>query len=545
MDKSSQLKRIQHDWRSPPWVGALVLFLIAAGLFTWWSWSPTFRDPDSFYHLRLAELLMKNRMATVDFLWLPFTTLADAYVDHHFLYHLFLVPFIYVFGSFLGMKIATVLLAAMTIGLFYLILRSAGVRYPSIYALFLLTNADFAFRMSLSKAPSVAFLLLFFGFWCLLQKKWKPLFIAGFLFVWAYGGFLLLLVTAIIHLLVTITLRLVAPPPKPKKIAKTILHESRFVLATGAGILAGLLLHPSFPQHFAFYWEQIIQIGLINYQEIIGVGGEWYPKSFQDITVGPLLVSGLLLIAIGFASRRLQQLKAIDWTALIMTVIFFLFTLKSQRYIEYYVPWAVLTAALLLHQAGIEEYFKKAKHTATLAWNKSELHKSLLVLSAVTVIVMTGGLMLRSVQETHISSQNGIPYERFAQAGQWLREHSTKGDLVFHSDWDEFPILFYNVTRDQFIAGLDPTFFYKKNEDLYWKWVNITTGKTEENILEIIQKDFDARFVFIENGHNEMQRNIILDGRFKEVYHDEEATIYRVPRKKVEPQTSEALLLLE
>src|SRR5215203_3460716 len=53
-------------------------------------------DPDGYYHIRWSRLLWENLPSgrLPSFVWLPLTILnRDAYVDHHFLFHLLQIPF--------------------------------------------------------------------------------------------------------------------------------------------------------------------------------------------------------------------------------------------------------------------------------------------------------------------------------------------------------------------------------------------------------------------------------------------------------------------
>lgn len=506
-----------------------MLFVLAALLFTWWIAAPTFTDPDSFYHLKIADMMIKNRAAITEFPWLQFTTLTDTYSDHHLLYHIFLIPFILLFNKIVGMKVATVVLAAATVAFFYFMLRRLQVRYAFLFSLLLLFTSGFAFRMALSKAPSVGFLFLMGGFFLILTNKRKLLAILSFFYVWAYGGFLLLPVVAFVHNAVGVGRwawqHKAVPSPR-----QLITHFAD-TLITVAGIAAGLLIHPSFPKHFQFYWQQVIQIGLVNYQDIVSVGGEWYPTSLQDLLTSPLLLTSLVIIAgVAWVATAKKQTQA-STTTLIMTLIFFLFTLKSQRYIEYYIPWGYLFAALSLTASGLLTKFKSVKEAVQQGWKGDALQRTVTILVAAYVLIMIPGIMLTDAKRLSNQLHNGIPVDRFAKVGTWLREHSTKGDIIFHNDWDDFPALFYNVARDRFIVGLDPTFMYNKNPELYKTWAAITRGEKADNLLEVIQGDFRARFVLIDHEHDAMRNNIIADGRFKQVYEDHEVTVFRVPRK--------------
>jgi len=384
--------------------------------------------------------------------------------------------------------------------------------------------------MALSKAPSVGFLFLIGGFILILKNKIKPLILLSFFFVWAYGGFLLLPIVAFIYNAVGVFTAF----QKEKKFPapKALFHHFHHTIAITGGIIVGLLIHPSFPTHFTFYWQQIFQIGLVNYQDMIGVGGEWYPTEFSQLLTSPLLLTSLIIMAlVAFVLTRQKQTQA-SKTALIMTVIFFVFTLKSKRYIEYYIPWGFLFAALSLHASGILDRYRSILRAVRKGWNGDSFAKAITVLAVLYVTVMIPGIMVTDASRITTELHAGIPVDRYQKVGNWLKEHSTKGDIIFHNDWDDFPPLFYNAARDRFIVGLDPTFMYNYNPELYHTWVDITRGDKSDNLLEVIQGDFQARFVLVDDDHKQMKRNIIADGRFKKVYQDNEVTLFRVPRKQ-------------
>ncbi len=527
--------RIKKFWLDHTWVEGLLLFCSATAICAFWISGPVFSDPDSFYHIKLTELMLHRHRAITDFPWLAFTTLKDAYVDHHLLYHILLMPFVWLWGGVVGIKVATALLFGACITLFYTVLRSLRVRFSFLFALMLLFTEDFAFRLSLAKAPSIGFLFLVGGYALLVHRKHRLLALLSVFFVWAYGGFLLLPILATLHATIILigTLLHSGRWPSLREVARIYIPT----WATAGGTIVGLLIHPSFPKHFQFYWQQIVQIGLVNYRDVIGVGGEWYPTPLNDLLSSPILLTTLLVIAILSAVRMRKAPTTATWTAIIMTGVFCAFTLKSQRYIEYYVPWGYLSAALLLRDSGIL-YHTNRFRAAIRRFRTEDLLPSVSgILIASYVCIFVPGIMITNATQTNSALHRGDSIHRLAPTMDWLRNHSTKGDVLFHNDWDDFPILFYHVTRLRYIVGLDPTFMYTYNPELYWKWVDITIGKQKDQLLEIIQQDFGARFVLVDSDHPELYENMINDGRFTIVYHDSEATIFRVPRPQG-PQTT-------
>lgn len=521
--------RFKQFWLQHAWVGMVLVFVIAAVVFTVITATPSFKDPDSFYHLKMAELMMKRREAVTAFPWLQFTTLGKSYADHHLLYHVALVPFIAVFGNIVGMKVATVLLAASVIMLCYALLRSFHVRWALVWSMVLVASPGLLFRLSLAKASGVALLFLIGGWWCITTRRYGLLGIISFFYVWAHGGFPLLAITAIIIAVILLLHRLLIEERRIDK--QLLLRALTPVGIVLMGTTLGMVIHPSFPNHLTFYWQQIVEIGAVNYHAIIGVGQEWLPRSFHELIADEVLVISLLLISgiAGVATLKKQQPASLS--AAVLAVGFLLLTLKAQRYIEYFIPWAILASALTLHYAGVLDEIRQLPKKTRQWWHSTVLTQTTIIVGLLIILVALPGTAAVSVVNTWRTHQNGIPNTRYAGATDWLKQHSTKGDVVFHSDWDDFPILFYNVGRARYIVGLDPTFLYRRNEELYWKWVNITIGKQTERVFETIKQDFKARFVFIEQDHTAFKQVVENDSRFIKAYEDSEAVIYRIPRQ--------------
>lgn len=128
-------------------------------------------------------------------------------------------------------------------------------------------------------------------------------------------------------------------------------------------------------------------------------------------------------------------------------------------------------------------------------------------------------------------SMQGHDLSRFQKSAEWMARYSKAGDIVFHSSWDEFPILFYFNSTNFYISGLDPTFFYRKDAALYQKYIDITLGKETQEVVQTVKEIFHSRYVFVQKkDHEAMSRLFRNDFRFTLAYEDEEAEVYLVPR---------------
>ena len=311
------------------------------------------------------------------------------------------------------------------------------------------------------------------------------------------------------------------PPAILRNWARQKIHKQNFLLllSAGGGLLAGIFFNPYFPKNLDFYWQQTFKIALVNYQSVIGVGGEWYPYGIQDLFAAALPFSLLLLFALaGFVFFYKKQ-PASAWFFFILSFLFFILTLKSRRYVEYFIPLALCFSALSLN------VFLEAltKNLSKILPPRYVLPLPLFILLAISPI------FARDLMSVKNSYQKGLPFEKFAEPARWLEQNSQAGDIVFHSDWDEFPLLFYYNDKDYYLAGLDPTFMYQYNPALYRRWADYTTGKTRAGLYLTIKNVFKAKYVFVDIKQNQaFDRNLADNFNFKKVFENGEAKIYQL-----------------
>ncbi|MBI4426124.1 MAG: hypothetical protein HY567_00960 [Candidatus Kerfeldbacteria bacterium] len=523
------------------WVGYLIVFSLAFILFAYWQHLPLYADPDSFYHAKLAVLLRDGQFVT-DFAWLPFTTLAQTYADQHFLYHLLLVPFVSLTDPLIGLKLATVVLGALMALTFYWFLRRWQIPWALATTVVLLLVNPFSFRMNLAKASSLSLTLLLIGIAAAFAYRPWVLGLLAFCYVWFYGGFPLLVVATLTFAVVSYLHKRFVRRENPN----LLLHRIRALLgrlfrhrrvrrlnlrmavAVLAGTGLGIVLNPFFPANLRFYLDQFVRIGIVNYQKTIGVGGEWYPYGFIDLMANTVLVSIPLVITIVlfFLNWRKQSTRSI--TLALLWLFFFLLTLKSRRYVEYYVPFALLFVAFSLHDSLRHVRFRDLWFRVRAWFLRSGWARIGIVAFATYVAIVLPTVVVRDLVSERRDLAHGFRLDLFADESRWIAEHSHPGAVVFHSDWDEFPTLFYFNSYNRYIAGLDPTFLYLEDPTRYRQWANVTLGKETGDVYEIIRGSFNADFVFVEHDHQAMDRLIAADDRFSLVYDGPDAKVYQV-----------------
>jgi hypothetical protein len=55
------------------------------------------------------------------------------------------------------------------------------------------------------------------------------------------------------------------------------------------------------------------------------------------------------------------------------------------------------------------------------------------------------------------------PHDQYTKGIEWMRTHVPAGQVVFNTDWDDFPKLFYYDPTHAYVSGLDPTYLYDRD----------------------------------------------------------------------------------
>lgn len=519
-------------------VAPVIVVVLSGSLFTALVASDVFADPDAFYHARMA-LLIREQGIVRDFPWLPFTELARHYADQHFLYHLFLTPFVSFPDPLTGLKIATVVLATGFLLVFFLVLRSLHVSAALPGTLALLLISPFTFRLALAKGNAFALIFLFLVLWCLFHQRPRTLALVSFLFVWSYGGFPLAIVAAVAFLVgsligdalerrhhpVGILERLF--PFVSERLRPSVPHALRLLAAVTIGILLGLIVNPFFPENLPFLYNQFIRIGVVNYRSVIGVGGEWYPYQPLPLLTNTIILTIPLLITLFVLAATARRQSRRSWSLCLLTALLFLLTLKSRRYIEYYVPTGMFFVLSALSDAYRPQSFGSRVRSTIQRLMGSWRSFVLSVVLAVYLFIMLPTVAIRDLVGEWRDLRTGFRTTQYRRAMAWLKRETPAGSIVVHSDWDEFPLLFYWNQHNRFIAGLDPTFLYTADRDRYWTWVKISTGEYQGSLPAGLRQ-LDAGYLFVDREHPAMDRLVQRDPAVERVFADDEATIYQL-----------------
>lgn len=459
------------------------VFLAGAVLFSLLQLNPSFPDPDSFYHARIAADMVRGPI--LSFSALPDTVFSDIFIDHHFLYHVLLIPFVVFFNPLLGIKVATVVFASLFLAFFYALLRRTlpQSRVSALFFLALLVlNSVFLFRINLAKIPAVSLIVFFAGIYAIVQKRKGHTFGLSFLYVWLYAGWPLLPLSSLIAWIVTIVHKKMGANADKYFNVKGIVSSLALPLASFSGALAGLIINPYFPTNIFFYWIQTFKIAVVNIVTDIPVGNEWYSAGATFIPLhGPtlmLLVFSLcaflfpgLFVAV-FRTHLLRRTTA-QWFLFVLTVLFFALTLKSRRYGEYFAPLATFFSYLVLAPLFSKDLAMRFWRYVKESLRNLRTMRGVVVLYFIFAIPIIIGANVSSVAGDF---RAGYRFSQYADGMRWLKNNIPADARILHNRWDDFPLFYYHAPEYRYSSGLDPRFLHEKNPGLAKEYTIFSRG---------------------------------------------------------------------
>jgi hypothetical protein len=501
-------EKIMAKWDVRVWATAVFLLLIFVTGFAVVQYAtPGLAGNDGYYHMKMGYLIRTVGL-TPDFPYLPYTILNEAaFYDHHLLYHVFLALFANTDPALdgglaltQGAKLASILMPSLAFLAVWWLLRGQKVPYAAVWAIGLFAVSEaFLYRMSMPRAQSLSLLLLVLGLHWLLQGKYKLLLPLGFVFVWAYNAFPLLLVVAGVYAIATFMLE------------RRVAWQALVYPAIGIGL--GLVINPYFPENIDFIVGHLLpKVG----ESSTPVGNEWSP--YRTLTLvnnsGVAFLAALAgILALGWREKRIDKPTLVS---LGLMVLFGYMLFESRRFVEYFPPFAfiffALSAAPLLRDWLVE-------------WDGKRPY--LPQLAPITLLVLLAYPLYVGLTDARELVADSKPAEQYADAAIWLHDNSPEGTMVFQTDWDDFTRLFFYNSNAVYTAGLDPTFMELADEAFYDRWVDITRGRVDEPGAAI-RDEFGASYVFSDLNHDGFIDEAEDDPLLQEVYRDDYAVIYEV-----------------
>jgi hypothetical protein len=527
-------------------------------------------DWDGYYHIKWSLLIwenFKNGMWLPTFQWLPLTVLnPHDYADHHFLFHLLQIPFLWVFEPVTAAKVAAVTFSTLAIFSVYWMIYRYGIKHQLIWlaALMVCSNAFF-YRMNMAKAPPLTIIITVVGVHLLFQRKYIWLMPLMFAFVWTYSLFPLLLFAAIIWT------------------AIIGWNERRFewrpFVYTLVGMILGNVINPYFPNNILLFVEHFLQKFKVGSDFVVAVGGEWYPYSGMELLMNfPVALAAMVIGYVLFVPRR-RSIPEKAAFFLTFATILLAAQFRSKRFAEYFPPFAILFAAFAWNaftipkaaelpdefRRDIDPYLDVATPTESQQWWAAARRASVWVIGIGLCIFwfynLVGlhkwGFNEDGMIDNIVGNESHDKYRRAMEFATGMDETGAEnmpaGEIIFNCTWDDFPKLFYFNTKHAYVYGLDPNYLYSENPELYKLLKDLTEGKIDDP-APVIRDKFRANYIFADAKENtDMIAKALESGWVETIYEDDEARLLKIRAQKgdapdaalVDPETPEEKELLD
>ncbi len=481
---------------------------------------------DSFYHLKMSELLPEVGLVKT-FPWLQFSyfrTEGDGFVSHHYGFHCLLYPFVaaskYLTGDPLaGGRWAVSTFFAITACIYLLILRKAKVPLAPLWLLLLLILPhQFFMRHGYVRAIGPALAMMMLLIYCLIRRRPLGLAVVAGLSNHLYLG-------AIMYTPVIVGAFAAASLLDRRETRK---FPWLLVSAAVIGWGLGAVTYPYFDGMVEFLKLQVFGTGL---SPDIAVGREWKPYDgvwwFVTELCGPLL---LVMVPVTVARFRLgPRLDVDELFVLFLNLGFLVLTLKARRFIEYWPMFSLLSVALMSRPLFGEWWAAaQGKVGGVKAAHRQRLFVTMgLSIWVIVFVGVAGYPRWLSVRQSSVCKFD-LPAIRATM--DFVKANSQPEEVIFTTDWDDFPLFFYHNAKNYYVVGLDPKFTHERRPDLWERYVKLTrgrapvtttlkreddSGKTFVDKLDIkladIRSHFHADLVITDSDHTKLARQLARD----------------------------------
>jgi len=483
---------------------ALSFLLSAAFSFYFQFSSKTLIEGDSYYHMAVTQF-MKEKGFSSQFHWTQMSTMKTFYADKDLLMHLLAVPFLAVFHNpQTGAKAAAFAMGAC----FMLIMLASSYRLArsaiaaALLLPLLMLSSTFDVYMLCFRPATLANIFTVIAIIAAMGRHKKTAFAAAFLYSWAHiSSFTLLYFAAVVEIC---------------RYLYTGSFCKKTFLYTAAGVVAGIIINPYFPQNL---WTIYINGFLAPIYAATNKGIDFAIELYSDRTRTVFLnnIPSFAIMLFIFWTALVRRVKISYETAvlLISSQTYIMLSIFSNRF---WYPAAPLTA------------LAAAAYWKDLSTNLEEapvLKKRLAISTAAVCLV----LILSMIPPTWMKLKNNLAgklrFDKpYVEAALWMRDNLPPGETIYHSTWGDSPYFIALNPKDDYLTVLDPIYMYMWSPAIQQLYQRLGQGY-ERDVYGALKNTFHTKYAFTLKGIG-FYNNIKDDPRIKPLYQTNEFLIFEV-----------------
>jgi hypothetical protein len=466
---------------------------------------PLIIGADGFLHGRMA-IMMTNSGFLKSLPEAHFSWFATHFSDKDFLYHIYLIPFTWLFGYIAGTKLGAFLATGILFSVVvWLLSKYTRPTITLICSLAFLLSPQMLRDMAEARPFIWAIIFTLLGTHFVINKNQRAIFIISLIYGMTH---LSAWIIPLFSLIVLIYMWLINEKNQPK-----------IFLYALAGYLFSFLLHPNFPTNVFYAYLNGV---LVPWYAIVGgvleLGAEFFPLNTSEFIYHfPVIMAGSIFSAL---TILIYQVKIRRETALwfIMTLLFLIMGLTSRRNLTHMLPLFIVCLGCF-----VENSIESAAHLIKIVRDR---YVSILI--PVTGLFFIGAITLTYISVKNSLISDGIYSNHYAMVAKILEEKVLTGSRVFHSNWSDSQYFIGLAPEYQYFVTLDPIYMYSYNKDLYTLYRQVSFGLVKDP-KTVLTENFGAYYGYVgKNYFGQLISQIKSDSSFSILYEDQLGIVFAI-----------------
>lgn len=464
--------------------------------------SPCLYEVDGYYNVAVANFIKESGLH-FKFHWAQFSTFKDSYGDTELLYHLSIIPFLYVTKD---MVLAGKLCVIFYNMLFFLTLAVVLKKYiPDIpAALFLalpILSPAFVFYFLRLRAVTLAVILTILCVYCLINKRCRALFILSVIYALSHPSFPTIILFAVFC-----------------EVIRRFSEKEFFIkniYAVAGGALVGCVINPYFPNNMFNIFLNGIMVPIYSIiDKGIIFGREVYTQPAGMIFMTNFLVFSTIIIVLwlAFIERAKASFGTMVWWA--SAGFYFLISFRSDRF------WYPTNALFFIFLASFLKDCMELRR-----WSPPPgMIKSLIgVYSAIILVCLPYTIQLTRSTIAY-DALNNLHFER---VGIWMRENLPKGERVYHAYGSDASYFLCLDPDNDYLVLCDPIYMFWRYPEEYKIYLKLRQAEIGDPSA-VIYNVFGARFGYTSRSLPLYRQVKNSPDRFSVIYEDQIGVLFKI-----------------
>ncbi|CAK0772613.1 conserved membrane hypothetical protein [Gammaproteobacteria bacterium] len=438
---------------------------------------------DGYYHFTIARLIGEGRL-WIDISWLPYTILGAHGPDHQWLFHVLLAPFTWIPDNYLAIRIAIIFTGALVPIILFLILEKCKVPFPSLFALLSIFGGigiPLRFEMLRAQNLSVLFSVLFIYF--VIRRSYVSMAILTYLFFNAYHGAIITVPIIFIAIFV--------------KYIKHHVLEKELLLYFFAAFGLAIIINPWFPRNIDYLLIHLFSKSDRALTQSIGT--EWLPyplsdfsKNIYPVNFAIFFAAGYFLFVVGKVRHYFREMSEEVLVFILLTLVVLGGTLHSNRFVEYYAPFAAISSGLLMRDAI--GFYSRNDHSNSAKTTMLRYARKAWYLLTIFSLLVVGIVNISSYKK-----MDGYHVENYQPLAKFLHEQVKNGSIIFNTSWADFVFLMWQTTDYRMVNGLDVHFLADADQERFLLWYKTIYRYdfTSPTLIQDLRDKFSTNWIMV------------------------------------------------